>query len=215
MGEEGSIILDRLISEHPEYSERLEEELERTKEKYEITKEELKKERTIRKYYESLLLKYPPKEEKEEFKKIEAVFPYELWEKGLTGYSAEEEERGILKPIARVDRDMFASYPRLAQQPTVESKKGIFESNLHSLDDKLKAGGKLSTDDLIQLIEIDRFAEEHDLSELREKVAKIIVSLEKTIPAEEVELKEGEIKELDEDTLVRKRKNGVIELIIL
>ena len=59
--------------------------------------------------------------------------------------------------------------------------------------------------------------EEHNLSELHEKVAKIIVSIEKTIPAEEVELKEGEIKELDEDTLVRKRKrkNGVIELIIL
>ena len=82
-------------------------------------------------------------------------------------------------------------------------------------DDKVKAGGKLSNDDLNQLIEIDRFAEEHNLSELHEKVAKIIVSIEKTIPAEEVELKEGEIKELDEDTLVRKRKNGVIELIIL
>ena len=82
-------------------------------------------------------------------------------------------------------------------------------------DDKLKTAGKLSNDDLNQLIEIDRFAEEHNLLELHEKVAKIIVSIEKTIPAEEVELKEGEIKELDEDTLVRKRKSGVIELIIL
>ena len=113
---------------------------------------------------------------------------------------------------------MFASYHKLAQQPTIaESKKEIFENILQSLDDKLKTGGKLSNDDLNQLIEIDRFAEEHNLLELHEKVAKIIVSLEKTIPAEEVELKEGEIKELDEDTLVRKRKrkNGVIELIIL
>jgi len=82
-------------------------------------------------------------------------------------------------------------------------------------DNKLKTAGKLSNDDLNQLIEIDRFAEEHNLLELHEKVAKIIVSIEKTIPAEEVELKEGEIKELDEDTLVRKRKNGVIELVIL
>ena len=82
-------------------------------------------------------------------------------------------------------------------------------------DNKLKTAGKLSNDDLNQLIEIDRFAEEHNLLELHEKVAKIIVSIEKTIPAEEVELKEGEIKELDEDTLVRKRKSGVIELIIL
>ncbi len=119
--------MDRPISEHAEYSERLEEKLERTKEKYELTKEELKKERTIRGYYESLLLKYPPKEEKEEFKKIEAVFPYESWEKGVTRYGAEEEERGILKPIARVDRGMFASSDFFAihgvlQRQNVKSK---------------------------------------------------------------------------------------------
>ena len=132
MGEEGSIILDRPISEHTEYPERLEEELERTKEKYEITKEELKKERTIREYYESLLLKYPPKEEKEDFKKIEAVSPYELWEKGLTGYGA-EEEIGIKVPIAR---DVFAILNELAQRkntplPTFKSKTSQLQELSH------------------------------------------------------------------------------------
>ena len=83
---------------------------------------------------------------------------------------------------------------------------------LQSLEDKLKSGKKLTDDDLNQLIEIDRYAEDHNLPELREKVAKIIVSIEKTIPAEEVELKEGEIKELNKDMLIRKRKNGVIEI---
>ena len=80
------------------------------------------------------------------------------------------------------------------------------------LDSKLKSGEKLTDDDLNQLIEIDRFAEEHNLPELHEKVAKIIVSIEKTIPAEEIELKEDEIKELNKDMVVRKRKDGIIEI---
>jgi len=150
---------------------------------------------------------------KEKYKEI--THPSGLLERGLVGYGAGEKEK-VMGRITGVGRDMFASYHKLAQQPTIaESKKEIFENILQSLDDKLKTAGKLSNDDLNQLIEIDRFAEEHNLLELHEKVAKIIVSIEKTIPAEEVELKEGEIKELDEDTLVRKRKNGVIELIIL
>ena len=154
-------------------------------------------------------------EEIKEKHEKEINLPSGLLERGLVGYGAGEKEK-VMGRITGVGRDMFASYHKLAQQPTmIEPKKEIFENILQSFDDKLKTGGKLSSDDLNQLIEIDRFAEEHNLLELHEKVAKIIVSLEKTIPAEEVELKEGEIKELDEDTLVRKRKNGVIELIIL
>jgi len=86
------------------------------------------------------------------------------------------------------------------------------EELLQSLEDKLKSGKKLSNDDINQLIEIDRFAEEHNLSELHEKIAKIIVSLEKTIPAEEVELKEGEIKKLSGNVVIRKRKGNMIEI---
>jgi len=93
-----------------------------------------------------------------------------------------------------------------------ELQKRIKMVFLQSLEDKLKSGERLTDDDISQLIEIDRFAEEHNLPELHEKVAKIIVSIEKTIPAEEVELKEGEIKKLNKDMLIRKRKNGVIEI---
>ena len=77
-----------------------------------------------------------------------------------------------------------------------ELQKRIKMVFLESLEDKLKSGEKLTNDDITKLIEIDNFAQEHNLPELHEKVAKIIVSIEKTIPAEKVELKEAEIKKL-------------------
>jgi len=124
----------------------------------------------------------------------------------------------LILPMTKEEKKAKGKEEEEVPEGFIDAVNEFYESSdiiFKSFDDKLKTGGKLSSDDLNQLIEIDRFAEEHNLSELHEKVAKIIVSLEKTIPAEEVELKEGEIKELDEDTLVRKRKNGVIELIIL
>ena len=212
MEESESIIVDRPVFE--EYATLEEFEEERRK------REKVEKERDV---FKELALEWARKyvkaeieleEIKEKYEK-EITFPSGLLERGLVGYGVEEKEK-VMDTITGVGRDMFASYYGLAQQPTIaESKKEFFENILQSLDDKLKTGGKLSNDDLNQLIEIDRFAEEHNLLELHEKVAKIMVSIEKTIPAEKVELKEGEIKELDEDTLVRKRKNGVIELIIL
>ncbi len=93
-----------------------------------------------------------------------------------------------------------------------ELQKRIKMVFLESLEDKLKSGEKLTDDDISQLIEIDRFAEEHNLSELHKKVAEIIVSIEKTIPAEEVKLKEGETKKLSENVVIRKRKNNMIEM---
>ena len=93
-----------------------------------------------------------------------------------------------------------------------ELQKRIKMVFLESLEDKLKSGEKLTDDDISQLIEIDRFAEEHNLSELHEKVAKTIVSLEKTTPAEEVELKEGKTKKLSENVVIRKRKGNIIEI---
>jgi len=92
--------------------------------------------------------------------------------------------------------------------------KESLENILQYLEIKLKSGKKLTNDDITKLIEIDNFAQEHNLSGLHEKVAKVMLMLEKTIPAEDVELKEGETKELSKDTLVRKRKNNVIEVFI-
>jgi len=212
MGEESSVVFEG-FSYNPLKHLQITE-LEIVKEESRKTKEKLEKEKTIRNY-ESLLPKYPPKEEKKEFKKTENVLPYELWKGGFTDYGADEEEIENLKLVERKNREIFEVYPWLALQPTTEPKKENFERALQSLEDKLEAEGELSKKDIIQLIEIDSFAEKHDLSGLSEKVAKIIVNLERRMPAEDVELKEGEIKEFDEDTLVRKRKDGVIELIIL
>jgi len=84
------------------------------------------------------------------------------------------------------------------------------EEFLKSLEDE--SGKKLTNNDIAQLIEIDNFAQEHNLPELHEKVAKIIVSIEKTIPVEDVELKEGEAKKLSENIVIRKRKDNMIEI---
>ena len=92
--------------------------------------------------------------------------------------------------------------------------KKDFDAILKSLEDKLKSGKKPTNDDITKLIEIGDFAQEYNLPELHEKVIKVMLMLEKIIPAEEIELKEGETKELNEDTLVRKRKNNVIEVFI-
>jgi len=85
MREESSVALNRLIDEPHfgiTYLEAVEEELQKTK-------KELERERTIREHYESVLLKYPVKEEKEEFKII--IFP-ELWKREFIKYRAEEKE---------------------------------------------------------------------------------------------------------------------------
>ena len=106
--------------------------------------------------------------------------------------------------------DLDRAIKRLEKQ--IKTRKR-FEDNLKSLEIKLKSGKKLTNDDITKLIEIDNFAQEHNLSGLHEKVIKVMLMLEKIIPAEEIELKEGETKELSKDTLVRKRKNNVIEII--
>lgn len=156
------------------------------------TKKELWEERIKRGYSEdllSMLLKCAPKTEK----KVEDIF--QMGER-FKGYAVET---------------MMYGWEVHTQKDETER----FSRNLQFIEHKLKKEGKLSEDDIAQVIEIDRFAEEHNLSELREWITKIFIYLEKTIPAQEVELKEGEIKELEENVLVRRRKDGVLELIVL
>ena len=105
--------------------------------------------------------------------------------------------------------DLDRAIKRLEKQIKTRKK---FEAILKFLEIKLKSGKKLTNNDIAKLIEIDNFAQEHNLSELHEKVVKIIVSLEKTISAEKVELKEGETKKLSENVVIRKRKDNMIEI---
>ena len=107
--------------------------------------------------------------------------------------------------------DLDRAIKRLEKQIKTRKK---FEAILKFLEIKLKSGKKPTNDDITKLIEIGNFAQEYNLPGLHEKVIKVMLMLEKIIPAEDVELKEGETKKLNEDTLVRKRKNNVIEVFI-
>lgn len=123
--EEDSTVCERSIYEHPEYLGRLSERIESVAKRVEEMEERLKwykgaKEKTKEKN-ESLLPKYPLKEEKKEIIKIETVLPLELWEKRLTGYGAEEKERRIIMPIAEVGRDVFA-FSEVLQHQKIKSK---------------------------------------------------------------------------------------------
>jgi len=89
-----------------------------------------------------------------------------------------------------------------------EKLKQIREIEKHSKNTKL------NSNDINHLIEIDCFAEKNKIPELRERITRAIINLEKAVPAKEIILKEGEIKELDEETFVKKRRNNIIELII-
>jgi len=83
--------------------------------------------------------------------------------------------------------------------------------------EKRSKNTKLNSNDINHLIEIDCFAEKNKIPELRERITRAIINLEKAVPAKEIILKEGEegeIKELDEETFVKKRRNNIIELII-
>lgn len=84
---------------------------------------------------------------------------------------------------------------------------------LEMLRGKIARGEDISKDELKKLVEVDILADKHP--ELKKSVKEIIIMLEKITPAEIVELKEGEIKEIDEDTIVRKRKDGIVEVIFL
>jgi len=139
MREESSVALNRLIDEPHfgiTYLEEVEEELQKTK-------KELERERTIREHYESVLLKYPVKEEKEEFKRVENVFPYVLWGEGFTRYGAGEKGMMIHMPIADIGRDVFA-FPDVFAVPKLLSRQRV-ESEIESSASSQKLSSIFST----------------------------------------------------------------------
>ena len=155
MGEESSVALNRSIDEprlEITYLAAVEEDLQKTK-------KELERERTIREHYESVLLKYPVKEEQGGFKKVENVFPYELWGKGFARYGAEEKERGIVVPIAGVDKDIFASsyffaIPKVLQRQNVESKVKLSTSLQTIFSTTLKSQSLTATASVTTIISL-------------------------------------------------------------
>jgi len=96
----------------------------------------------------------------------------------------------------------------------------VEELELRPLMEKLERGEILNADEVASLMRIEKFARSEGREELLREVERAFTKLgelTKNIAAEpeKMELKKGEIKEIDENTLIRRRKDGKLELILL
>jgi len=105
---------------------------------------------------------------------------------------------------------------------TCINEERAFEK-LRSLMGKLERREVLNADEVASLMRIEEFARSKGREELLREVEKAFTKLGEltkniAIAAgkmKETELRKGEIKEIDEDILIRRRKDGEVELIIL
>ncbi|UYZ39650.1 MAG: hypothetical protein N2V74_00380 [Candidatus Methanospirare jalkutatii] len=99
----------------------------------------------------------------------------------------------------------------------------VEELELRPLTEKLERGEVLNADEVASLMRIEEFARSEGREELLREVERAFTKLGEltkniAIAAgkmKETELRKGEIKEIDEDILIRRRKDGEVELIIL
>mgnify|MGYP000436249948 FL=1 len=96
----------------------------------------------------------------------------------------------------------------------------VEELELRPLMEKLERGEVLNADEVASLMRIEEFARSKGREELLREVERAFTKLgelTKNIAGEpeKMELKKGEIKEIDENTLIRRRKDGKLELILL
>jgi len=77
---------------------------------------------------------------------------------------------------------------------------------------KIESGEKPTRDELKKLVEIDNLADNDP--ELKKLVIEVIEFLEKSTFPEIIELKEGEIKEIDKSIIVKRGVDGSIEIIL-
>lgn len=91
------------------------------------------------------------------------------------------------------------------------------KQDLWNIGEKIRSGKNLSREELRRLVEIDILADRHrdNYPELKRGVRELLLLIEKITPAEVVSLKKGEIREIDDNTLIRRRKDGVVEVLIL
>ena len=94
------------------------------------------------------------------------------------------------------------------------------EEELHHLMEKLERGEVLNADEVASLMRIEEFARSKGREELLREVERAFTKLGEltnniAAEPEKMELKKGEIKEIDENTLIRRRKDGKLELILL
>jgi len=88
------------------------------------------------------------------------------------------------------------------------------------LTEKLERGEVLNADEVASLMRIEESARSEGREELLREVKRAFTKLGELTKnlagePEKMELKKGEIKEIDENTLIRRRKDGKSELILL
>ena len=96
----------------------------------------------------------------------------------------------------------------------------VEELELRPLMEKLERGEVLNADEVASLMRIEEFARSEGREELLREVERAFTKLGELTKnlagePEKIELKKGEIKEIDENTLIRRRKDGKLELILL
>ncbi|MCW7079621.1 MAG: hypothetical protein OCU16_00785 [Candidatus Methanospirare jalkutatii] len=96
----------------------------------------------------------------------------------------------------------------------------VEELELRPLTEKLERGEVLNADEVASLMRIEEFARSEGREELLREVERAFTKLGELTKnlagePEKIELKKGEIKEIDENTLIRRRKDGKLELILL
>jgi len=96
----------------------------------------------------------------------------------------------------------------------------VEELELRPLMEKLERGEVLNADEVASLMRIEEFARSKGREELLREVERAFTKLGELTKnlagePEKMELKKGEIKEIDENTLIRRRKDGKLELILL
>ena len=143
---------------------------------------------------------------------------YHRWERNRNIMMENKEFIGELEDTLRELRRIL-----LFIRTDIEEEEGfptVEELELRPLMEKLERGEVLNADEVASLMRIEEFARSKGREELLREVERAFTKLgelTKNIAEEpeKMELKKGEIKEIDENTLIRRRKDGKLELILL
>jgi len=143
---------------------------------------------------------------------------YHRWERNRNTIMENKEFIGELEDTLRELRRILLFIR--ADIEEVEEFTTVEELELRPLMEKLERGEVLNADEVASLIRIEKFARSEGREELLREVERAFTKLGEltkniAVEPEKMELKKGEIKEIDENTLIRRRKDGMLELILL
>jgi len=147
---------------------------------------------------------------------------YSRWrERKRKGLMIEKSKEYFFEELHRLE-DSLRQLGDIFQfiRTNMEGEEFTTGEELRPLMEKLERGEVLNADEVASLMRIEEFARSKGREELLREVERAFTKLgelTKNIAAEpeKMELKKGEIKEIDENTLIRRRKDGKLELILL